>query len=162
MFWVFLLLWAGAAAPQQVQRGEVLFTDAAQGCSRCHALKGQGTAVGPDLSVLGRLSSQAMATAMRSSVTQYVQAVKLKSGGTFPGMPAGTDETGMNFFDMSKMPPELRHVDKADVQSVVSQDQWKHPPSTSKLTNAQIADVIAYVHYAVTGSYKPVDPDDVR
>src|ERR1035438_8933131 len=88
MFWIVLFL-AQAAVPSQIERGEALFFDAQQGCGSCHVLKGKGTAVGPDLTVLGRLGPQAIAMAARSTATQYVEVIKLKSGGgAFPPSPA--------------------------------------------------------------------------
>src|SRR5579871_2691559 len=97
MFWVFLLL-AQAAAPQQtavqsqIERGQTLFFDAETGCGNCHSLKGKGTAVGPDLKSVARLSPAGLATAIRSTVTQYVQTAKVKGAGTFPVMPPAGDE----------------------------------------------------------------------
>jgi len=163
MFWVGLLLWwAPSAVPQQVQRGEALFLEGTRGCANCHSLKGHGTAVGPDLSVIGRLGPQAIATAVRSTATQYVQSIKLKSGESFPGMPAGNEGTLLKFFDVSKTPPQLRQFDKSEVQSTLSQDTWKHPPAIAKYTSDQIADVIAYIRYTVTGKAQAVDPADVE
>ena len=40
--------------------------------------------------------------------------------------------------------------------------EWKHPPSTRKYTNEQMADIIAYVRYAGAGTKTPVDPGDVK
>jgi putative heme-binding domain-containing protein len=159
MIWVAVLLWANSTVPQQVQRGDALF---AERCTQCHALKGRGTAVGPDLSVMGRLPARAIATAIRSTATQYVQAVTLKSGETFPGMPLPGDESHPQFYDVSKMPPVLRPIDRSDIQSATSQDAWKHPPALANYTSEQVADIVAYVRYAVTGSVKPVDPTDVE
>src|SRR5215469_10681182 len=161
MFWV-VLLWAQSAAQQQVQRGQVLFLENSRGCATCHALKGQGTAVGPDLSGIGRLTPQAIVTAVRSSVTQYVQEVKLKSGESFPAMPAGEDEKSVRFYDVSKTPPELRTIDRSEFQSAAGQEKWKHPPSISGYTPAQMADLIAYIKFAVTGTAKAIDPADVE
>jgi len=161
MFWV-VLLWAQSAAQQQVQRGEVLFLENSRGCMTCHALKGHGTAVGPDLSVMGRLSPAAIGTAIRSSVTEYVQQVKLKSGASFPGMPAGEDQKELRFYDLSKTPPELRALDRSEISSSAAQNQWKHPPSISGYTAQQLADIIAYLRYAVTGEAKSVDPADLE
>src|SRR5262245_61488011 len=48
MIWLVLLL-AQSAVPTQIERGETIFVDPARGCAGCHALKGKGTAVGPDL-----------------------------------------------------------------------------------------------------------------
>jgi|SRR5579871_337819 len=163
MIWVGLLLWwAPGAVPQQVQRGEALFTESGRGCLTCHALKGRGTAVGPDLSTIARLAPRAIAMGIRSSATQYVQAVKLKSGETFPGMPGASDEGSLQFFDLSKTPPELRRVDRSDVKAVLTQDAWKHPPAAGNYTTDQIADIVAYLRYAVTGNIKPVDAADVE
>lgn len=160
MIWIALLLWANSAAPQHVQRGEALFGER---CTGCHALKGRGTAVGPDLSVMGRLPPRAIATAIRSTATQYVQTVKLKTGEAFPGMPLPGDDSHSKFYDVSKMPPELRQIAPADIQSsTASQDAWKHPPAIANYTNADIADIIAYIKYAVTGSVKPVDSGEVE
>jgi putative heme-binding domain-containing protein len=160
MIWVALLLWANSAVPQQVQRGEAMF---AERCTQCHALKGRGTAVGPDLSVMGRLPVRAIATAIRSTATQYVQAVKLTSGEIFPGMPLPGDEKRPQFYDVSKMPPELRQLERSDIQSsTTSQNAWKHPPAIANYSDAQIADVVAYIRYVVTGSVKPVAPADVE
>lgn len=68
MIWIALLL-AQAAVPSQTERGETLFFDAQKGCAGCHALKGKGTAVGPDLTVIGQLPAAAIAMAARSTVT---------------------------------------------------------------------------------------------
>lgn len=158
MIWLTLLLWANSATPQQVQRGEAFF---AERCTPCHALKGHGTAVGPDLSVMGRLPARAIATAIRSTATQYVQTVKLKSGETFPGMPLAGDDSHTQFYDVSKMPPELRKIDSSDRVSA-STNAWKHPPAVANYTDQQVTDIVAYVRYAVTGSVKPVGPADVE
>ena len=159
MLWVALLFWANTVAPQQAQRGEALF---AEKCAQCHALKGRGTAVGPDLSVIGRLPPPAIATAIHSTATEYVQAIKLKSGEIFPGMPLAGDDSHTQFYDLSKTPPELRKIGLSDVASITSQDAWKHPPAIANYTSQQVADIIAYIRYAVTGTFKPVDPADAQ
>jgi len=125
-------------------------------------LKGHGAAVGPDISIIGRLGPQAIGTAVRSTATQYVQAVKLKSGEAFPGMPAGTDGDRLKFYDVSKLPPELHVVERTNVQSTLTQDAWKHPPAAATFTREQLADVIAYIRYTVTGTAKAVDPAELE
>jgi mono/diheme cytochrome c family protein len=163
MIWVVLLWWAGiGGSPQQVQRGETVFLEPSQGCASCHALKGQGVAVGPDLSVIGRLGPRAIATGVRSTITQYVELVSLKSGESFPGMPVSSDESCLKFYDLSKTPPALRRIERADLKTTGPQSTWKHPPAVGNLTDQQIADVIAYIRYEVTGDITPVDPGDVE
>jgi mono/diheme cytochrome c family protein len=160
--WIACLLPLAAVAQQQTERGEALFTDAKVGCSGCHALKGKGTAVGPDLSGIARLTPQAIAMAVHSTATQYVQAVKLKSEETFPAMPGPKDDKVVQLFDLSKTPPELRKIDKADIVSMTNTDVWKHPPAVDKRTDQQLADIVAWIRYAVTGVKKEVTPDEVK
>src|ERR1039457_5325566 len=162
MFWIVLLM-AQAAVPSQTERGEALFFDAQQGCGSCHALKGKGTAVGPDLTGLGRLGPQAIAMAARSTVTQYVQGIKLKSGGAgFPAMTGKKDDKGVVLFDLSKNPPEKKVVAPDDIASSNSNDMWKPTAAASKIEPEKLADIVAYIKYASTGSKKAVDPADVR
>jgi putative heme-binding domain-containing protein len=161
MIWIVLLM-AQAAVPSQTDRGQAVFLNAQTGCVNCHALKGQGTAVGPDLTGIGRLAPAAIAMGVRSTATQYVQNVKLKSGQAFPAMPGKKDEKGLSLYDLSKMPPELQVIQQSDIASMTGSDKWRHPPSTGKLTDQEIADVIAYVRYASTGTKKVVEPGEVK
>jgi len=165
MFWVVLFLAQSAAAqsaaPTQIQRGETLFFESPAACGTCHSLKGRGTAIGPDLKGVARLSPAGIAMAIRSTVTQYVQTMKVKSAGTFPAMPPGADGTTVKIYDLSKMPPELHEVDRTEI-SMSPNNAWRHPPSLRKYSDEQIADVIAYVRYAGAGSKTPVDPADVK
>src|SRR4029077_17876045 len=101
-----------SALPPQIQRGQALFMDASKGCTSCHALKGTGTAVGPDLKLASSLAPRAIVTMMRATLTQYVQTVKLKTGNPFPAMPGAKDAKTIELFDLSKMPPEMRKVEQ--------------------------------------------------
>lgn len=162
MIWIVLLLFAQTASSQtQTERGEALFFRAEGGCGGCHALKGKGTAVGPDLTGIGHLTPQAIAMAVHSSVTQYVELIKPKGGDSFPGFTASKDTNGITVFDLSKNPPEKKVLAKGDYTTAAN-DKWKHPPSQMKIDNKDLADVIAYIHFAATGSRKAVDPDEVQ
>ena len=162
MFWIVLFLAQAAAVPSQTERGEALFLDAQKGCASCHVLKGKGTAVGPDLTGLGRLSPAAVAMAARSTVTQYVTVVKLKDGTSFPGMTVKKDDKTVVVYDLSKTPPEKKELAAGDIASQGGNDVWKHPPAANKIGSEQLADVVAYIKYAATGSKKAVDPGEVR
>jgi mono/diheme cytochrome c family protein len=101
--------------------------------------------------------------AARSTVTQYVQVIKLKSGGeAFPAMMGKKDDKSVVLFDLSKNPPEKKEVAPGDIASSNSNDMWKHPPAASKIDPEKLADIVAYIKYATTGSKKAVDPADVR
>jgi mono/diheme cytochrome c family protein len=160
MFWVILLM-AQAAAPTQIDRGEALFFESPGGCGACHAMKGKGTAIGPDLKAIAVVSPSGMATAIRSTVTQYVQTVKLKSGASFPTMPPAGQDAKVKLYDLSTTPPEVHEVDKAEI-SLSANTGWKHPPGVRKYTAEQMADLIAYIKYAATGSRRAVDPAEVQ
>ena len=161
MVWI-ALLWAQAAVPSQTERGEALFFDAQKGCASCHALKGKGTAVGPDLTAIGKLPPAAIAMAARSTVTQYVQVVNLKSKEKFPAYTASKDDKSVTMFDLSKTPPEKKVVTPEDIASTAGNDTWKHPPAAAKINAAQLADIVAYIKFAATGSRKAVDPSEAQ
>jgi len=155
MIWALLLL-AQAVVPTQIERGEALFFGSAHACGGCHALKGKGTAVGPDLRDVARLSPHGIALTIKSTVTQYVQVVKLKDGRTFPSMPAKGDQ----LYDLSKTPPEPVQAPAADV-STQPNNGWKHPPSTQTFTSQELADIVAYIRFAGANNRGPVSPDDM-
>jgi mono/diheme cytochrome c family protein len=162
MIWLSVLLLQAAAAPTpQIDRGQTLFF-AEKGCGTCHALKGRGTAVGPDLRTLGKIGVRALVMAIRASRTEYVETVKLKKEGPFAGIKVSESPTTAEYYDLSKSPPELRKIPVADIESRTDNSLWKHPPSEGGYTAAQIADIVAYVRWAATGDKKPVDPADVE
>jgi hypothetical protein len=158
----FSAFWAQTAVTPQIERGESLFFEPVKGCGVCHSMKGRGAAVGPDLKIIGRLPPPAIAMAIRSTVSQYVQNVKLKSNESFPGMPRAKDEKAVEVYDLSKNPPELRKIEPSNLESMTANDRWKHPPAVLKYTGEQMADLIAYVRYAACGARKSVDPAEVR
>jgi len=162
MIWLSVLLFLQAAAPnRQIERGQALFV-AENGCANCHALKGHGTPVGPDLRVLGKVGVRALVTAIRATRTEYVETVNVKGGSPFPAIKAASSgPAALQYYDLSKKPPELRKFAPGEVESKADNATWKHPPSAG-YTNEQIADIVAYVRWAAAGSQKPVDPADVE
>ena len=162
MIWLSVLLFLQASAPNpQIERGQTLFY-ADTRCGTCHALKGRGTAVGPDLKILGRVGVRALVTAIRASRTAYVETIKLKEGDPFLGMKVSADATTLQYYDLSKTPPELRKFAPGDVQSKSDNSSWRHPASAGGYTNQQIADIVAYIRWAASGERKAVDPSDVE
>jgi mono/diheme cytochrome c family protein len=156
MFWLVLLL-AQSAVPTQIERGEAIFLDPARGCAGCHALKGKGTAVGPDLKDIARVTPPGIAMAIRSTITQYVQVIKLKSGRTFPAMPPKSGQA----YDLSKTPPEAVSAAEGEIASTNANNGWKHPPSKMKFTSEEMADLIAYIRFAGANNRQPVSPSDI-
>jgi len=161
MFWIVLMLTQATVTPQ-IDRGEALFFGTANGCSSCHLLKGRGTAVGPDLRGIGRLTPAAIVMAVHSTAAQFVQDVRLKSKETFPAMPGAKDDKTIQLYDLSKTPPELRKLDLTEIESMTNTAKWKHPPAVDKHTAQQLADIVAYIRYAATGARQAVDPSDAQ
>jgi len=163
MFRIVLLSFVVPAvwSQTQIEHGESLFFNAEKGCGSCHALKGKGTAVGPDLSGIGRLSPAAIAMAARSTVTQYVDVIKVKGGDSFPGFTAAKTADKLTIFDLSKTPPEKKEFAPADVTRS-GNDKWKHPPAAVKIESQDFADIIAYIRFASSGARKTVEPSEVQ
>lgn len=152
---------SGAGIPAQAERGQTLFYGEAK-CGSCHALKGKGTAVGPNLVNIARIPPRAVAMAVRATRTQYVQAVKEKGKeGEFPGMKASEDSTTVQFYNMAVDPPALVKLEKTAFTTTDNQT-WKHPPASAKLTNEQMADIIAYIRWAAFSDKKEIDPSEVQ
>lgn len=149
------------SGPEQARRGYALFFDSSKAaCGSCHALSGRGTPAGPDLKVIARVPPRGLATAILSTRTQYVQEVKLKSGQSFPAMRVKEDEQTAEYYDLSKTPPELRKLARSDIESARDNESWQHPPASADLSSQELADLIAYIKYAVykyTGTVKPED-----
>lgn len=167
MRWIILLLIpvVYGQEPAQVGRGRKVFfeSDAASTrCGSCHAIEKKGTPAGPDLGRLAMLAPRAIRMAVLSTATQYVVVAKLKSGSSFPAMKASEEGTEVKLFDLSTNPPQLKTVPKADIDSYQPNAEWKHPPESTRLTPAQLADVIAFLRYASTGDRKTIRPEDVE
>src|SRR5688572_26315344 len=168
-FWLLMAMASGyalasdAKPPEQAARGEAIFfgDNAVARCGSCHFLAGKGTAVGPDISRLARLSPSGIATAIRATLTEYVKTVKLISGSEFPGMPVKKDTASLQYYDLSSKPPILRKLAQNDVASTGENATWKHPPASAGFTAQQFADVIAYIKWASYGDTKVVNLSDI-
>src|SRR5579885_838285 len=137
--------------PVQVQRGQELFLKSPKGiaCRTCHTLAGVGTAVGPDLKVLGAaVGPHGLVMAMHMTMTAYVQEVQLASGIVYPGMLKGKQGDDMEIWDLSQTPPVLRKLSSKEVKSMKSNTAWKHPPSTTEYTDQEVADMVAFIKWA--------------
>jgi len=167
MRWIILLFIpvVFGREPAQVGRGRAIFfeSDAAgTRCGSCHAIEKKGTPAGPDLGRLAMLAPRAIKMAVLSTITQYVVVAKLKSGGSFPAMKASEEGTEVKLFDLSTNPPQLKSLPKADVAGYEPNSTWKHPPESTRLTAAQLADVIGFLRFASTGDKKTIRPEDVE
>src|SRR5207247_2983200 len=90
--------------PSEAARGRDLFF-AANRCGSCHALGGQGTAVGPDVS---KVPPEQFAAAMRGTASRRVRTMKLKDGESFPAIVGAEDGGLVQVVDLTAPPPVRR------------------------------------------------------
>jgi mono/diheme cytochrome c family protein len=149
-----------AEIPAQAERGRVFFGE--KHCTNCHQLEGRGTAVAPEMAKFARLSPKAFAIMILATRTEYVVSVSLKRGDKFPAMRVSEDEKTVQVYDLSKELPALRKLERSEIDSIRDNDEWKHPPSTTELSDEQLADVIAYIKWVTYKDRKGVSPSEVR
>jgi len=151
------------SGPAQAKRGYELFFDATktQPCGVCHLMQGRGTAVGPDLAKIARLPARGFVIAILSTRTQYAVSVKPKEGEKFSAMKVKEDDQAIELYDLSKTPPELRKLAKAEIEAITDNAAWKHPPESAGYSKDQLADVIAYIKWVGYKSKSPVKPDEL-
>ena len=77
-------------------------------------------------------------------------------------MPGPKDEKVVQLYDLSKTPPELLKLQKDEIKSMTGADKWKHPAAVADLSAEQMADIVAYIRWAATGSRTAVAPSDVH
>ena len=163
---LLLAAWTPAGAqtgvPAQAARGQEMFFKTAKprACATCHALAGQGTAVGPDLQMWARLPARATATAITTKLTDKVVEVRPKQGEAFPAMKISEDEKLVIVFDLGTM--TKRELARADIGEIGSNTKWKHPPGQEEYTADQLADLVGFIRWAGAKDRKPVAPEDVQ
>jgi mono/diheme cytochrome c family protein len=151
---------AAGQPTEQIQRGRKIFFQPAGGeaCATCHALEGKGTAIGPDLKAISRVSPKAIVTAIKATRTAYVVEVQLKNKTSFPGMKVSDTE----YWDLKPMPPQKRTVNPVQVDRVVDNGDWKHPPEHFEMSAQNLADVVAFIKFASYGETKEISPAQVQ
>jgi putative heme-binding domain-containing protein len=148
--------------PAQAARGQEMFFKTAKprACANCHALAGQGTAVGPDLKMWARFPPRATATAIMAKLTDKVVDVRPKQGDAFPALKIDENDKAVTVFDLAAM--QRREIARADVNEIGANTKWKHPPGQEEYTAEQLADLVAFIRWAGAKDRKPVAPDDVQ
>lgn len=147
----------------QTQRGKELFVRSPKGvaCGTCHTMAGYGTAVGPDLKLLASLAMpRGLVTAIKMSMTETVQEVKITKGATFPGILKEKTGDSMAIWDLSQMPPKLMTFPAAEV-SLKRNEKWKHPPTAAGYTNQELADIVGFLRWAATGERNEVTVEQI-
>lgn len=137
-------------AGRNFDRGKKIFS--AVLCSRCHAVRGEGGDIGPDLTQLGtRFSSRDILEAIISPnkvvSDQYAATVfALKNGESVLGRLISEDETTYSISVNPFLPTELQRLKKADVASrKPSAASLMMPGLINSLNRDELRDLMAYL-----------------
>ena len=131
-------------------------------CSMCHKLGENGTAIGPDLTGVARVSPKGITVMILATRTEFVKSIRLKNLQQIPAIRVEDNGTVLHFYDLSKTPSALVEIEKSRVSAVGDSEVWRHPPSSANLNDEQLADIIAFIRWASYRDPKGVDPGEVR
>lgn len=150
--------------PAQAARGKTVFFDAARKyhCGTCHELDKAGTAVGPNLTNIARLSPKGIEVSIMSSRTVHSKEVELKTKEKMAVMIVSETANDVTLFNLEKSPPERMVVPKAEIFAVRDNATWRHPPEAASESKEVLADVIAYIRWVAFGDTKGVKAEDLE
>jgi hypothetical protein len=152
-----------AAPTAQIERGRELFTNAKKGvaCKTCHQLGGVGTAVGPDLTNMASNGSvHSIVMTMHMTMTEHVYRVRTTVS-SFPGILKAKYGDKVEYYDLSQIPPIVRTLLTREIVSTERDEKWRHPPALANYTPQELADVIAFLKFATTGSQREIVAADI-
>jgi len=132
------------------EKGKMMF--AAGRCESCHAMRGEGGAIGPDLTQLGtRFSSKDMLEAIiepnKTVSDQYAATVfTMKDGSSILGRLINEDDTKYSISQNPFAPETLRDISKADVASTkYSYISVMYPGLINNMSADELKDLLAYL-----------------
>jgi len=139
---------AQGGSPGDAGRGKALV--ASSGCLSCHRIGEQGSHLGPDLTDIGSRQGRTAEQLRRSIVApddevapadRFVRVVP-KSGPAVTGHLLNQDAISVQLMTPKE---ELKSYLRADLREVTILDKGLMPSSQGKLTDQQIADIVAYL-----------------
>jgi hypothetical protein len=68
----------------------------------------------------------------------------------------------VEYYDLSVIPPVLRTLYAKQIISAERDEVWRHPPAKANYSSQELADVIAYLKFATTGSQKEIISGDIN
>jgi cytochrome c2 len=152
-----------AASTPQIDRGRELFTNAKKGvaCKTCHQLGGVGTAIGPNLTNMASNGSvHSIVMTMHMTMTEHVLRVKTNVS-SFPGILKAKYGDRAEYYDLSQIPPVIRTLFNNQIVSAERDDKWRHPPAQANYNQQELADVIAFLKFATTGSQSEIAATEI-
>ena len=172
MIWLPLLLLSfspavaadGKEMPAQAARGKAIFFDAQSKthCGTCHELDKSGTAVGPNLTNIARLSPKGIEVSIMSSRTVHAKEIELKTKVKMPVIVVSETPKELTVYNLDTSPPERLVLDKETIFAVRDNSTWRHPPEATEASKETLADVISYIRFVAFGDTKGVKAEDLE
>lgn len=136
--------------PGDPAAGKAIYWGAKAGCSNCHAIRGQGGSMGPDLSNVG--GSRPLAV-IRESIVEPAKdlyylgneaaTVELKSGQTLQGVAKNRSNYSLQLIDTKGT---LHLIQMRDVKKLTVSDTTPMPTDYAKrLSRTELRDLLAYL-----------------
>lgn len=107
-----------------------------ESCGICHAGRGVGKAVGPELSGRTEAEIRAGLVARRPAL---VKRLELASGESFPAVTGSDDGDWVQVFDLSVAPPVLLTLPRSEIRQWKDHNEWQHPQPAHDAPLASIA-----------------------
>ena len=162
-------VWSGLRG--NAAAGELVFFDAEEpsSCQSCHAVKGRGRRVGPDLmtKLKGKspreIFQKIVIVPHRSADPAYVTvAMNMRNGERLVGIKAEETAGQLTFYDTSVLPPAVRTVNVSDILSTRRLNGSIMPSDyASRLPLQQLLDLVAFLKSSADGTAAVVGFDDV-
>jgi len=134
------------------QAGKALFFDSAQqkSCGSCHAVQGEGTSIGPDLSKSERKPRDLFLSIIfphELKDSRYaVVTLTLRNGDKVAGVKKDEDGESIRVYDTTELPAVLRTVQKVDVLKVETSSQSIMPRDYANTYSLkQLLDLVTFL-----------------
>lgn len=136
-----------------IEAGKAIFFDSAsrKSCYYCHSIRGEGTAIGPDLSSAAagsakELFSRILLTREVTDPRYSTLIITLRNGERIAGVKKEEDFEAIRVYDTGELPAVLRTVQKADIAKVETSNQSVMPGDyASTYTIKQVLDLITFL-----------------
>lgn len=139
------------ALPNEIQAGRDAFFDALRGvnrCGTCHALDGQGVAIGPNLASGTKYDATAIQKGKPATIRQATVKGTVK-GDSFPALLVDRKPNAVRVYDLTVIPPPLRTFAPADI-TFAPATSWSHANVIKGYSAADLDSIVLWLNWLNT------------